>query len=323
MPVLLPFCAAMAGAGFAAIGWVSSYSLILLTVIIIGIASATYHPQASKTVNFLSDENSKAKNMGIFSLGGNAGMAVGSILMTFLIGLQDGIHNTMYFILPGLLVFGLMMKYMPDYKRVNAEHSLKKAAVQIKAASEKLSYTGMFILLFFIFMRSTIHTGLSTYLPLFFMKFRGSEAIFASALVSAFLLGGVAGTYTGAVLSDRLGASRIILGSIILSIPTIWLISHAGTEIGAMLAVVASGFFIIGSFATTIVLAQTMLPDNVGMAAGLTIGFSVGMGGFGVTILGFIADNFGLPLVMQIVTWLPVAAAIIALKIPIPASLRK
>ena len=311
MPVLLPFCAAMAGAGFAAIGWVSSYSLILLTVIIIGIASATYHPQASKTVNFLSDENSKAKNMGIFSLGGNAGMAVGSILMTFLIGLQDGIHNTMYFILPGLLVFGLMIKYMPDYKRVNAEHSLKKAAVQIKAASEKLSYTGMFILLFFIFMRSTIHTGLSTYLPLFFMKFRGSEAIFASALVSAFLLGGVAGTYTGAVLSDRLGARRI------------WLISHAGTEIGAMLAVVASGFFIIGSFATTIVLAQTMLPDNVGMAAGLTIGFSVGMGGFGVTILGFIADNFGLPLVMQIVTWLPVAAAIIALKIPIPASLRK
>ena len=304
MPVLLPFCAAMAGAGFAAIGWVSSYTLILLTVIIIGIASATYHPQASKTVNFLSDENSKAKNMGIFSLGGNAGMAVGSILMTFLIGLQDGIHNTMYFILPGLLVFGLMMKYMPDYKRVNAEHSLKKAAVQIKAASEKLSYTGMFILLFFIVMRSTIHTGLSTYLP-------------------AFLLGGVAGTYTGAVLSDRLGARRIILGSIILSIPTIWLISHAGTEIGAMLAVVASGFFIIGSFATTIVLAQTMLPDNVGMAAGLTIGFSVGMGGFGVTILGFIADNFGLPLVMQIVTWLPVAAAIIALKIPIPASLRK
>ena len=94
------------------------------------------------------------------------------------------------------------------------------------------------------------------------------------------------------MLSDRLGARRIILGSIILSIPTIWLISHAGTEIGAMLAVVASGFFIIGSFATTIVLAQTMLPDNVGMAAGLTIGFSVGMGGFGVTILGFIADNF-------------------------------
>lgn len=323
MPILLPFCAAMAGAGFAAIGWVSTYTLILLTVVIIGISSATYHPQASKTVNFLSDESSKAKNMGIFSLGGNAGMAVGSILMTFLIGLQDGIHNTMYFVLPGLLVFGIMMKCMPDYKRVNAEHSLQKAVAGSKAAAERFSYIGMLVLLFFIFLRSTIHTGLSTYLPLFFMKFRGSEAVFASALVSAFLLGGVAGTYTGAVLSDCLGARRIILGSIILSIPTIWLISHAATETGALAAVVASGFLIIGSFATTIVLAQTMLPDNVGMAAGLTIGFSVGMGGFGVTILGFIADNFGLPLVMQIITWLPVAAAIIALKIPIPLSMRK
>lgn len=323
MPVLLPFCAAMAGAGFSAVGWVTSYTLILLTVILIGIASATYHPQASKTVNFLSDDSSKAKNMGIFSLGGNSGMAVGSILMTVLIGLQGGIHNTMYFVIPGLLVFSLMMKYMPEYKRVNAEHSLKAAAVKTKTVIEKVSYFGMAVLLFFIFLRSTINTGLSTYLPLFFINYRSSEPVFASALVSAFLLGGVAGTYTGAVLSDRLGAGRIIIGSTVLSIPAIWLISHVQSEFSAMAAVVAAGFFIIGSFATTIILAQTMLPNNVGMAAGLTIGFSVGLGGFGVTILGYIADHYSLPLVMQIITWLPVAAAIIAFKIPIPASMRK
>lgn len=232
----------MAGAGFAAIGWVSSYSLILLTVIIIGIASATYHPQASKTVNFLSDENSKAKNMGIFSLGGNAGMAVGSILMTFLIGLQDGIHNTMYFILPGLLVFGLMMKYMPDYKRVNAEHSLKKLQYKLKLLQKSSLIQECLYCCFYLY-EVYYPYGIIYVSAVIFMKFRGSEAIFASALVSAFLLGGVAGTYTGAVLSDRLGARRIILGSIILSIPTIWLISHAGTEIGAMLAVVASGFY--------------------------------------------------------------------------------
>lgn len=65
-----------------------------------------------------------------------------------------------------------------------------------------------------------------------------------------------------------------------------------------------------------------MMPDNVGMASGLTIGFSVGMGGFGVTLLGFLADNFGLPFVMNIITWLPVAAALIALRIPIPSSMK-
>ncbi|MBR5487075.1 MAG: MFS transporter [Phascolarctobacterium sp.] len=323
LPALLPYCAALAGAGFAAVGWVSSYALLLLTVIIIGVSSASYHPQASKTVNFLSDENSKAQNMGLFSLGGNAGMAAGSMMMTFLIGMSGGLHNTMYFVLPGILVFCFMMHYMPEYKRVNLEHSLKRAAAKAKGNAEKLSYFGLAMVLFFIFMRSTIHTGISTYLPLFFMKFRDAEPVFASLLVTVFLLGGVAGTYIGAVLSDKLGASAIIIGSMVLSIPPIWALDKVSTEFTIVTAVAFAGFFIIGSNATTIVLAQTMLPNNVGMAAGLTIGFSVGLGGLGVTILGVMADNYGLPFVIQLLTWLSVGATLMTVKIPIPESLRK
>ena len=323
LPTLLPYCAALAGAGFAAIGWVTSYALLLLTVIVIGVSSASYHPQASKTVNFLSDENSKAQNMGLFSLGGNAGMAAGSMMMTFLIGLAGGLHNTMYFVIPGILVFGYMMHYMSEYKRVNIEHSLKRAAAKAQGAATKLSYFGLTLLLFFIFMRSTIHTGISTYLPSFFMKFRDADPVFASLLVTVFLLGGVAGTYIGAVLSDRLGARAIILGSMVLSIPPIWALDKVYTEFAIVAAVGLAGFFIIGSNATTIVLAQTMLPNNVGMAAGLTIGFSVGLGGLGVTILGVAADNFGLPFVMQLLTWLSIGATIMTVKIPIPESLRK
>ncbi len=323
LPVLLPFCAAMAGAGFSLVGWVPAYVLLMCTVVIIGVASATYHPQASKTVNFLSTSNNKAANMGLFSLGGNAGMAAGSLLMAFLLTLPGGLHNTMYFILPGLLVFGLMMKYMPDYKRVNLEHNLKVLTAKKAGAVRKIPYMGLALLLFFIFMRSTIHTGLSTYLPLFFINFRNAEPAFASMLVSFFLLGGVAGTYVGAVLSDRLGARRIILGSVLCSIPAIWLIVNVAAPSAVLAAVALAGFSIIGSFATTTILAQTMLPDNVGMAAGLTIGFSVGMGGFGVTILGFLADLYGLPFVMGVITVLPVAASVIAFKIPIPEEMQK
>lgn len=323
LPQLLPYCAALAGAGFAAVGWVSSYEFLLLAVIFIGIASATYHPQASKTVNFLSTKAAKAKNMGLFSLGGNAGMAFGSLGMAFLISLPGGLHNTIYFLLPGLLVFGLMLKCMPAYIQVNQAYNNRRQAAEVKHTDNNIPYLGLLFLLLFIFLRSTIHTGLSTYLPLFFMKFRSCDSSFASMLVSGFLLGGVAGTYIGAVLSDRLGARKIILGSIVCSIPAIWLINLAVSPVTALAAVILAGFAIIGSFATTIILAQSLLPNNVGMAAGLTIGFSVGMGGFGVTLLGILADNWGLPLVMQLITWLPVAAAIIAVWIPIPAELRK
>lgn len=323
LPNFLPFCAALAGAGFALVGWTSSYTLLLATVVFISLASATYHPQASKTVNFLSTDHNRAQNMGIFSIGGNAGMAVGSILMTFLLGMAGGIHNTMYFVLPGLIVFWLILKYMPEYKRVNKEHALQQAKKSLQGSTEKISYFSLFLILFYIFMRSSIHSGISTYLPLFFMKLRGFEAVTASSLVSGFLLGGVVGTYIGSVLSDRLGARKILLGSITLSIPAIFCITIAATPFFAMAAVVTAGFFIIGSFATTIILAQCMLPNNVGMASGLTIGFSVGLGGFGVTILGFLADNYGLDFVMRLLVFLPITAALVAIKIPIPKSLQK
>jgi len=323
LPTFLPFCAALAGAGFSAIGWATSYTMILMTVIIIGVSSATYHPQASKTVNFLSADNAKAQNMGIFSLGGKAGMAVGSMMMTFLLALEGGIHNTMYFVLPGLLVFGLMMYYMREYKSVNIEFSLKQAAGKIKKESAKLSYFGLFLLLFFIFLRSTVHTGLSTYLPSFFMKFRDCEPVFASLLVTVFLLGGVAGTYLGAVISDKLGTRAVVFGSMLLSILPVFMMDKIYNETIIIVNVGLAGFLIVASSAASIVLAQTMLPNNVGMAAGLTIGFSVGLGGLGVTGLGVLADNFGLPFTMQVMCLLTVVCALVALKLPIPASLRK
>lgn len=318
LPTFLPICAAMAGAGFAFVGWVKSYEALLLAVVFISLASATYHPQASKTVNFLSNTTNKGRNMGIFSLGGNAGMAVGSIMMTLLLGLPGGLHNTMYFVLPGIIVFALMHSCMPVYKEVNRLHLERQAKAEQNNSDRKMPYFGVFLLLFYIFMRSSIHAGISTYLPLFFMNFRDFEPVFASSLVSGFLLGGVGGTLAGAELNDKLGPRKIMLGSIILSIPAIGAITIVQSELWAMVAVVIAGFFIIGSFATTIVLAQSLMPNNVGMASGLTIGFSVGLGGFGVTILGVLADTFGLPFTMEIITWLPIAAAIVALKIPIP-----
>ena len=222
-----------------------------------------------------------------------------------------------------VLVLVLMMKAMPDYIRVNKEHEVQQAKKAADGTSEKMSYFALFLILFYIFMRSSIHSGISTYLPLYFMKFRGFEAVFSSSLVSGFLLGGVAGTYVGSVLSDRLGARKILLGSITLSIPAIYCITIATTQAFAMVSVVLAGFFIIGSFATTIIIAQCMMPNNVGMASGLTIGFSVGLGGFGVTILGMLADRFGLPTVMQLLVWLPIIAAVTAIWIPIPKKLQK
>ncbi|MDO4178132.1 MAG: MFS transporter [Phascolarctobacterium sp.] len=320
LPQFLSWTAALGGAGFALVGYSSSYGVLLAAVTFISLASATYHPQASKTCNLLSDSTNKARNMGFFSVGGNGGMAVGSLMMTYLAVREGGLHNCIYFIIPGVLVFVLLEYAMPEFKRVNFAYN-KMNEQKHNASVLGLSYINVVLMLLYIFLRSTAYSSIHTYLPVYFMKFRSFDTITASNLVTIFLLSGVVGTLFGAVLSDKVGPRKIIVGSILLSALPIGFLPHATTPWASMLAVSLTGFFIISSFATTVVVVQNMMPNNVGMASGLTIGFSVGMSGFGVTVLGYLADTFGLPNVLESIAILPVVAALVATRIPIPEKL--
>lgn len=321
LPHFLSWTAALGGAGLVFVGYSTSYLMLLAAVTFISLASATYHPQASKTCNLLSNSSNKARNMGYFSVGGNGGMAIGSFMMTYLAVREGGLHNCVYFIIPGVLVFILLQHAMPEFKRVNFEYNKLNAEKKKDTAGLGISYASVVFMLLYIFLRSTVHSSIHTYLPVYFMKFRGFDTVTASNLVTLFLLSGVVGTLCGAILTDKLGPKKIIVGSILLSAIPVGFVPYATTPIAAFIAVSMAGFFIISSFATTVVVVQGMLPNNVGMASGLTIGFSVGMAGFGVTVLGYLADTFGLPTVLYSLVVLPVLAALIASRIPIPKHL--
>jgi len=47
-----------------------------------------------------------------------------------------------------------------------------------------------------------------------------------------------------------------------------------------------SGFAVIATFSVTVVFGQELLHHNIGLASGLTLGFGIGMGGVGTTLLG-------------------------------------
>ncbi len=76
------------------------------------------------------------------------------------------------------------------------------------------------------------------------------------------------------------------------------------------------GFSLISSFATTLVMSQAMMPGYEGMASGLTIGFTIGLGGLGVTILGYIADLYGIPAIFTVLSFLPVVGLLLSLPLP-------
>jgi FSR family fosmidomycin resistance protein-like MFS transporter len=60
------------------------------------------------------------------------------------------------------------------------------------------------------------------------------------------------------------------------------------------LAIIVAGACVIGTFSVSIVLSQQYLKSAPAMAAGLSIGLSIGIGGAWTVVIGRIADDVGL-----------------------------
>lgn len=311
LPWLLPLSVFLSGLGMAVTGFMPGYTSLLLAVILGGMGVAGFHPQASKSVHFVSPDIIKGRSMGVFSVGGNLGMAMGAAFMMLLTTLPGNMQNTAWFLLPGTVTALLLWKNLAQVSPQSFRRNQPQGAAKPKA----IKWSPLVLLLTFIFFRSTLHAGLSTYLPLYYVNYLGGSPVFAGYLLSLFLAGGAVGTFVGATLSDRFGRKTIITFSMIVVLPLFILLPYTNGLLTVFLVSV-TGFTLISSFATTLVLSQEMMPGYEGMASGLTIGFTIGLGGLGVTILGYIADLHGIPAVFQVLSVLPLIGLLLSLLLP-------
>ncbi len=311
LPWLLPVSVFLSGLGMAITGFMPTYGMLILAVVVGGLGVAGFHPQASKSAHFVSPEAIRGRSMGVFSVGGNLGMALGAGFMMLLMTSPGGLHNTGWFILPGAVTAFLLWRNLN-----NVSPSSFRPVDGTKTSPHKaINWNMLLLLLTFIFFRSTLHAGLSTYIPLYYVNYLNGSPTYAGYLLSIFLGGGVFGTFIGAALSDRFGRKTIIAGSMIIVFPMVAAIPFTSGLV-TMILLAFVGFSLISSFATTLVMSQAMMPGYEGMASGLTIGFTIGLGGLGVTILGYIADLYGIPAIFTVLSFLPVVGLLLSLPLP-------
>jgi FSR family fosmidomycin resistance protein-like MFS transporter len=312
LPWFIPVGLLLAGVGTAATGLATSYHVLLAIVILTGLGSAAFHPQAAKAIHAISAIQTRGRSMSVYSLGGNLGQACGSIFMMMLLTLPGSLSNTLYFCLPAVILSGLLWRNLP---RISPVKQPLNATERKSTVNTPIPYTLLGILLLYIFFRSSIAAGLTTYIPLYYADYLGGSHQYASFLLSGYLLSGVPGTYIGGILGDKYGRKTVIMGSMVLVLPLLTLLKYAA-GFWTFPLVVAIGFVYIASFSSTIVLAQEMMPGHEGLGASLTLGFSAGLGGIAVTLLGYIADYFGVPSVFTTIAIIPLAALSIAFFLP-------
>jgi FSR family fosmidomycin resistance protein-like MFS transporter len=84
----------------------------------------------------------------------------------------------------------------------------------------------------------------------------------------------------------------------------------------AVAALAFIGAATIATFSVTVVMGQEYLPNRLGIASGVTLGLSIGIGGVGAALLGVIADASSLRTALQIVALLPLPALALAMTLP-------
>lgn len=308
---LLPAGVLLSTAGLALAGFVSTYWLILAVVFMSGLGSAAYHPEASK-VSRLASGSRLATGMSLFIVGGVLGAALGSLVMAQLL-LHYSRSASLYFILPGLLMVVLFFAFKNKLPEDSPVILIGKPDFSISVPRRVLFPLSVLIL--FIVLRSWLQSGLTHFMPLYFVNYLGKSPAYAGSFLVAFMLAGSVGTVAGGPLADRLGRRTSLLGSTAVLIPLMLLFKYS-TGIWTLVLVFITGMVMVSTMATTVVMGQELLPHRVGVASGLMTGFAIGMGGLGVTLLGAIADHFGAPVAVWAMTFLPVPAFLFSLLLP-------
>ena len=308
---LSPFIACL---GLSLSGLISNYSILLICVMVSGIGIASFHPEGFKTAYYFTGDK-KATGMSIFAVGGNFGIATGPILALALVT-SFGLKGIFSLILPGILIAVILILNMSIFTApVELAHrEAKKLAKVPLTRNQKVSFS---LLVAIATIRAWIQFGLATYIPFYYIDYLKGNPLYAGKLVSTFLLAGALGTLLGAPLADRWGHKRFLLISLALSFPLL-LLFYFSSGLITFVFLGISGMVLISTFALTTVMGQALLPQNLGIASGMMVGFTISAGGIGVTLLGVIADIWGVPMAIKAIFVLPLIAFGLGLLIKYP-----
>src|SRR4051794_20015821 len=333
LPWLLPGGVALAGAGIALAGVADSYGLTFAVVVASGLGVAAYHPEASRFANYVAGER-RATAMSFFSVGGNAGFALGPVLVTPL-ALAFGLNGTpLVAVLPAAVAI-LVAREVPRLKGFRPANGTAHEDGTADARQDQWRPFGL--LSAAVAARSVVYFGLMTLVPLYFVnELHASEAT-ANTALTVMLGAGAIGTLIGGRPADPLGP-RIVLRPTMAGVPPPLLVllprgggggvrgpgavgapaiatvlGGVGVAIGALALI---GAATIATFSVTVVMGQEYLPSRLGIASGVTLGLAIGFGGLGAAVLGVIADAAGLRTALEVVALLPLPALALALALP-------
>jgi MFS transporter, FSR family, fosmidomycin resistance protein len=302
---LPPLGLILAGAGLVAATALHDLAATAIALIAGGVGVAIFHPEAVRATRDAGGASPGAA-LGLFAVGGTFGFALGPALAVplaaaFGLGAAGLVAG-----LPLLAALALVV-WAPAGGRAGAVLPGARGGGARDVRAFLLASAAATALAAFIF-------GVMAFVPVWFADDLGSSVRLGSAVVAIMLVAGALGTYAGGRLSDARGRRFVVAGSLGLLVPLALVVPMAPLALAVPLLVVV-GLAMDASYYPLLATAQDALPDRGGLASGVVLGTSVGVGTACTALLGHLADAHG----PQAALWGCAALAALAFALAVPA----
>jgi FSR family fosmidomycin resistance protein-like MFS transporter len=288
--------------GILLLGFVDTFSTILVASALIGIGSSTFHPETSRVAR-LASGGRFGLAQSTFQVGGNAGTAIGPLLAAALI-IPFGQSNIVWFGLFGLFAIGVQYRLSVWYRGHLNTSGKKSGHGATHGLSRRQVTTALVVLALLVFSKYIYMASITSYFTFYLIE-KFDLSVASSQLHLFLFLGAVAaGTFFGGPIGDKIGRKAVIWFSILGAAPFTLAMPYVDLFWTSVLSVII-GFILASAFSAIVVYAQELVPGNVGMIAGVFFGLMFGFSGIAAAALGHLADLRGIEYVYTLCSFMP------------------
>ncbi len=279
---------------------------VLLIFMILGsLGGSFFHPQSMGFVNYFSGKNC-SNNMGIFISMGSLGFAFGPLLAA-LITQVLGLSMISYTSIFGLALASIMFLCVPKLSKLEKPPVRKEF---FKSFKDILLNRQMNYLMIISMMKSLITNGSCILLP-FLWKSMNYSPFYIGFALFLFVFAGAIGSFLSPKLEKLVGSKPIIYFSMWATFPMMILfaLTYKSQPILSIVIFFIIGFTTMLAQPVTMVWAQRTLPEYKSIVAGFINGFCWGIVALCMSVLGAVAQKFGIMNVLVVLSCVPAIAS--------------
>lgn len=308
MPLIIPF-----GAVFICLtNWASNFIVLAVLIGLSGLAVSTFHPMGAGLVSKVAPDGKISTCISIFVAGGSFGFALAPILLVYFMQMYS-LDYLPILIIPAIILGILMYSSGLSKARFVNEQVAKNMHFNL---AQILQNKPLMLLNISMGLRAWLFTALVTFLPLWAIG-KGCDNTLSGWILTIYLCGSVIGGLIGGALNDKIGYKKVILWALIFTlIPTMYFLFAQQIDILMYIALFVGGGLVMAANPGAIVWGQDLLPDNPGMASGMMLGLSFGLGGFGTMLTGSLAESYGLTMALALTAILLVISIVLVYLTP-------